>query len=382
MTRAGGGRASRGLIVALSLLVVAVAALWAAAAQSPAAPYDPTSTGPQGAKALALLLRQLGDKVTTGGPLPAPRRAVALLLYDQLDDASRAQVTNWVRRGGTLVVADPASPLAGASPAYGAPDELEEADPFLAPSCDADWVAGVNQVATEANNVGAADYALQVPAGATACFEQGDGNAFAVDSRQGAGVVVSLGGADLWSNAGLADQDNALLAADLLAPGRGYTVAWLTTPWVAGGSQALWSLVPGRARFFLLGLVLALVVACLWQARRHGRPVLEEPLVPVPGSELVLATGRLLARNRRFQEAAVLMRSDLSAQLRGRLGQGRGTSAATLASVVAAHSELDRDEVISALTGPPPQDEPGLLELARSLQHIREEVLGGRTPRG
>jgi hypothetical protein len=367
-----GGRVGRGAYLLLALVIVA-GALWSlTVAGSSGTPYAPSSTAPGGAKALALLLGQLGDEETFSGPLPAPGRTVALLLYDQLDDASRAQVTGWVRRGGTLVVADPTSPLEGASVAYGAPDQVEEADPSLAPGCQAPWVGGVAQVAPEGDPV------LEVPSGAYGCFTQA-GGAFAVATSVGRGVVVSLGGADMWSNAGLADEDNALLAADLLAPGRGYHVLWLTTPWVAGGNQDLWGLVPGRVKVFMAALAVAVLAACLWQGRRLGRPVPEDPLVPIPGSELVLATGRLLARNRRCDEVAALMRADLTARLRARFGQADGAEAATLASVVAAHSGLARDEVAAALTGPPPRDEQELMTVARSLQRIREEVLSGTT---
>lgn len=368
----GARRAGRGAYLLLAL-VVGAAALWLLTAPGPpAAPYSPSSTAPTGAKALDLLLGRLGDDVKTSGPLPAPSRAVALLLYDQLDDAARAQVTNWVRRGGTLVVADPSSPLEDASTAFGSPDQVEAANPVLAAACRAPWVKGVAHVAPEGDPV------LEVPSGGYPCFAQA-GSAFAIDSRVGAGAVVSLGGADMWSNSGLADDDNAQLAADLLAPGTGYRLAWLTTPWVAGGNQTLWSLVPGRVKLFMAGLAIAALTACLWRGRRLGRPVPEEPLVPIPGSELVLATGRLLARNRRCDEAATLMRADLTARLRARLGQGERTEAATLASVVAVHSGLSSDEVMAALTGPVPENEEELLAVARSLQRIREEVLSGPT---
>jgi len=366
------GRAGRGVYLLLGLAVVA-GALWSlTAAGSSSTPYAPSSTAVGGAKALALLLAQLGDREAFSGPLPAPGRTVALLLYDQLDDASRARVTSWVRRGGALVVADPASPLEGASTAFGAPDEVEQADPSLSPACQARWVRGVTRVAPEGDPV------LEVPTGAYSCFDQA-GGAFAVATSVGRGVVVSLGGADMWSNAGLADEDNALLAADLLAPGPGYQVVWLTSPWVAGGNQDLWSLVPNRVKVFLAGLAVAVLTACLWRGRRLGRPVPEDPLVPIPGSELVLATGRLLARNRRCEEVAALMRADLTVRLKARFGQADKTAAATLASVVAAHSGLARDEVAAALTGPPPRDEQELLVVTRSLQRIREEVLSGTT---
>jgi hypothetical protein len=321
------------------------------------------------------MLGQFGEKLTIAGPLPPPGRSVALLLNDQLDDASRAQVTSWVHHGGTLVVADPTSPLTGASLAQsGEPDQALASSGPLLPACQAPWVRGVTQVDP------AGDPLLEVPAGSEGCFPQAGGD-FAVARRLGTGVVVSLGGADLWSNEYLADQDNALLAADLLGPGRGFTVAWLTTPWTAGGNKTIWSLVPARVKACLGGLILAVLAACTWRARRLGRPVLEDPVVPVPGSELVLATGRLLARNRRWDEAATFIRDDLCNQLRSRFGQAPDADPASAALVAAMHTGLQMDEVMATLCGPLPRDEEELLSLAASVHRIRKEVERGTTAR-
>src|SRR5271155_2257541 len=115
-----------GRAVALGLLaVLAVVAFWvlAGSPKSAPTPYSPSSTAPNGAKALALLLSELGDKVNTSGLLPAAGKGVALVLYDQLDGSTRAEVTTWVKRGGTLVVADPMSPLEGTVVAEGLPNQ-------------------------------------------------------------------------------------------------------------------------------------------------------------------------------------------------------------------------------------------------------------------
>jgi hypothetical protein len=105
--------------------------------------------------------------------------------------------------------------------------------------------------------------------------------------------------------------------------------------------------------------------------------VLEVPVVPLPGSELVVATGHLLEKNGRFEESAALVRAELCGQLGSRLGQAPGTEPATVAQVAAHYGGLPADEVAAALCGPPPRNETELLELARSLQLIREEVLSG-----
>jgi hypothetical protein len=368
------GRHGRTVLIVL-LTAIAVGAFWflVGSPSSAPVPYSPSSTAPTGAKALALLLGQLGDDVNTSGVLPAPGKGVVLVLYDQLNDATRAEVTGWVQRGGTLVVADPTSPLEGAVVAQGLPNRSLTADTPLVPICDAPWVRDVSEVDPEG------DPFLQVPSGAYSCFPAlGHGNdSFAVAQDEGAGVVVALGGPDLWSNRYLAGTDNALLAADLLAPAKGYTVGWLLTPRVGSGNETVWSLVPSRVEALLAALGIAVLAVCLWRARRLGRPVLEVPIVPLPGSELVVATGRLLEKNGRFEESAALVRAELCGQLASRLGQASGTAPTTVAQVAANYAGLPVDEVAAALCGPPPRNENELLELARSLQLIREEVLSG-----
>ena len=372
------GRRGRAVVLGL-LAVLGIAAFWVLAGSPKPAPtpYSPSSTAPNGAKALALLLSELGDKVNTSGLLPAPGKGVALVLYDQLDASTRAELTGWVKRGGTLVVADPMSPLEGTVVAQGLPNQALTTTGPLAPACQAPWARDVSAVDPEG------DPLLEVPSGAYSCFPVfGHGNAsFVVAQNEGAGVVVALGGADLWSNHYLSGTDNALLAADLLAPAKGDTVGWLLTSRVGSGTATIWSIVPSRVKALLATLLIAVVAACLWRARRLGRPVLEVPIVPLPGSELVVATGRLLEKNGRFEEAAALMREDTRSQIASRLGQAPGTGSATVAQVAAHYSGLPADEVLAALSGPPPRNETDLLELARSLQLIREEVLSGAVSR-
>jgi hypothetical protein len=347
---------------ALGLMV-----LWLlVAGAAPPPPYSPYSTGAGGAKALEILLGRLGDSEQLSGPLPAPGRALALLLYDQLDGAARSEISAWVKRGGTLVVADPASPLEGAALAQGLPDQALTTSSPLSPLCPARWARNVELVG---GGPPTGLPLLDAPPGSEACFPYGAG-AFAVARREGAGVVVSMASASIWSNADLGRYDNALLAADLLAPGRGYKVTWLTVPWVAGGHGTLWSLVPSRVKLCLAGVALAVLAACSWRGRRLGRPVPEQPLVPVPGAELVAATGHLFARNRARQEAAGILRADLARQLAGRLGQAPGTPAATVAKVVAQHTGLSSEKVAWALEGPPPRDEAELVRISQAVQEV------------
>ena len=75
-------------------------------------PLDPRSAAPDGTKALVDTLRALDVEVTVGPAKPDASTTTALLLADELVDTQLPPVEDWVRRGGTLIVADPGSRLA------------------------------------------------------------------------------------------------------------------------------------------------------------------------------------------------------------------------------------------------------------------------------
>lgn len=72
---------------------------------------DPRGTGPQGLAATAQLLRTLDARVRLGG-LPSDGDDVVLQPRDTLGGEPARRMRDWVRGGGTLVVADPTAALA------------------------------------------------------------------------------------------------------------------------------------------------------------------------------------------------------------------------------------------------------------------------------
>lgn len=375
---AGGAVALRSarLAVIVGIPAVVLAALfwaWAGAGSSPA-PYSPTSTAPDGAGALAEVLGRLGEHFEPPGTFPSPGRGVAVVLDDQLTPASRRQLLAWVRHGGVLVVADPSSPLEQASLAQGGPNQFLSVTTPLAPACSAPWVRGVSEVST------AGVALLQAPPGSEACFSAASA-CFALEVRMGHGAVVSLASATPWSNSELGSYGNARLAADLLAPVPGGDIAWETRPWVLGGSQSISSLIPAPADALMIALVVAAVATCIWRGRRLGRPVPEEPLVPVPGSELVLATGRLLASAHQPAAVAARLRSENTALLARALGLGPHSAPATVARVAAQRTGLAEPELLVALDGPLPGTDAELVQLTWLLQEARRRAAGVATTR-
>ncbi|MHB1534543.1 MAG: DUF4350 domain-containing protein, partial [Acidimicrobiales bacterium] len=359
-----------GACAAVALLVAAVIVLAASAGAGPEAPLSPASTSPAGAKGLALLVARLGGRVDTSGALPPVGRGVALILSDQLDDSARARLEAWVRAGGTLVVADPSSPLEGAAPAQGpAPNSPVVAGGPLPPGCSAPWVAGVGAIDT-------AGASLLAPGpGQRACFVVAGGAAYALESALGRGSVVALASPQLWTNAELAREDNSVLAADLLVSGGGATVAWMVGPptGASGPPTSLAALLPGRVKELLVGLLVAFVALALWRANRLGRPVVEELPVVIPGSQLVDAVGRRLGWDRQVGHAAELLRADAVRRLGLALGQP-DLGPAALATILSARTGKDRTTLMASLSGPPPAGEAELMDLASALDALLEEV--------
>lgn len=379
-TRRGPGRRNRGegrgrVAAALILVGIAGAAIWASAGSSSGGnPLDPGSTSPAGAKALDLLLGRLGGSVDTSGHLPAAGRGVALILVDHLRGPSRQGVDAWVRAGGTLVIADPTSDLAGVAPAEGSsPNAGVTASGPLSAGCSAPWVAGVDQI-----DAGSAALLSEPPGADTTCFDSG-GGFFAVERTVGKGTVVSLASPGLWTNGRLGSNDNSVLAADLLVPQPGDEVAWLTGPVVGGGHQSLPQLLPARVDEMLIGGAIAFVVVAAWRSRRLGRPVNEDVPVMIPGSELVGAVSRLLARNDQRQHAAELLRDELRHEVVNRMAVTPAMAPEMVAQMVANRTGRDPAAVQATMYGSAPADDSELVDLARTVEEIRQEVRGVRS---
>ena len=291
-----------------------------------------------------------------------------LVLHDQLDAGRRAELAAWVGAGGTLVIADPRSDLAGAAVARGpGPGGLVTAPSPLAPNCDQPAIADARQI----------DPAGGVMLGPTpdsqACFTRGAA-AYLLIRNVGQGAVVALGGPLIWTNAMLGKLDNSVLAADLLVPRPGVRLTWLNGTLAGGGQRSLTDLIPERVVEALAQLAVAVVLLALWRGRRLGRPVLEPQPVELPGSELVVAVGNLLHQGHKIDRATAILRADLARRLAERAGVSPGAPPQILAQATAARTGLDPATILATLAGPAPADEAGLVALAQAADSIRQEV--------
>lgn len=360
-------RAKAGGLAALALLLLA--AVLIGPPPNPGARYDPESTGPQGVRALVELLEALQVRVEVGADPLAGDPDVVLVLRDRMDEAHRSELRDWVEAGGTVVVADPSSSLHGLRSAGGVVSDV------LGPvtrsrDCDLPVVEGVESLA-------AAEWRfLEVPDGARGCFNEGTDAAWMVVVAHGAGEIVALGQADIWTNRYIDLEGNALLAANLLAPSA-QDLRFVVPPPPGTGDATLLDLVPDRiwAALVVVGLAFGVVAAA--RARRLGPPIEEDLPIRVPGSELTYATAELLQRGGHVSEAAALLQDGLRRDAARALGLPRGASLGTV-----------RQRVVTVLgDGVPGQEalndvavatEEDLIRLARDVTLLRARLVRGQ----
>ena len=363
------------LWVAAVLIALGVVA---ASARSQGAPLDPNGTGPQGAKALVLLLERYGAQVTVQPGVPGPDVGAAVVLRDQLDSRRRAAVAAWARAGGHLVVADPASPLQ-----VGAPTQvtggLAGHDLTLDGTCDLPGVRMVTQLAVGPSLL------LRVPPGTaqpTMCFDLGaaDGEqaSFLVSIPAGSGTVTGLGGAGVWINSRLDQRDSAALAVGLLAPVDGVHVDVLVASHPGSGNRSLLDLLSPRIKWALLEILVAYGLLVWWQGRRFGRPIPEAGPVQLAGSEIVVAVGELMARTGNRDAAARQLRAGALSKLGSWLGLGPRASVETVADALAARRGIPAGRAVALLHDAPVADDAALVSLAQALADLDREVTGGR----
>jgi hypothetical protein len=362
---AGARKAAPWVAVALGLLLVAVIGGRRAEEGNP---LDPESPAPLGTKGLVEVLGEVGGRVTVSGDQPDPATDTALLLSDDLTPARREGLLDWVRRGGTLVVADPGSGVTEVEPV--GTTRIGLLDAQIERRCDVAALGDVGRVSAP----GGAVFAVPDAGGTRACFPRNDG-AWLLVQPLGAGTVVRLGGASVLVNQELGEADNAVLLASLLAPAEGSAVQVLRPPLPGEGSAGLGDLVAPRVRLALWQLGVAFVMLALWRSRRLGRPVTEPQPVQIPGAELVVAVGNLLQRARGRGQAAGLLTDDLRRSLAERLGLPPSAPADQVADAVAQRTGFPREQVLRTLTPTTPRDEAELVALSQAIDTVRREVI-------
>lgn len=377
------GTGARTAIGALLVVLVAVGMMLLVRASPDTTPFDPRSESATGTRGLVVLLQRFGADVDVSRTMPSGGDARrVLVLQDRLNDDQRGELARFVRSGGVVVMADPDSPLAGPR----GTGVIEGTVPIGNVS-----VTDESNVLPGRCDIGALQHlrGLFVPDGVelvaqgdVSCF--GDGvDAFAVVRADGDGSIIALGDNELFTNRYLRFADNAGLATALLAPIDGAAVTIVlgaeapkTTADIGTGDTTLLELVRPGVWMALTQLVVAFAVLAVARAIRPGRPVREPDQVPIAGSELVVATGRLMQRAQHAERAGWLLRGNLHRELCVRMRLPPNTPIDELDAVVASRTTVPAGHVEHVLRGDP-RDAQELLALSHRIQEIRDLVLEG-----
>jgi hypothetical protein len=204
------------------------------------------------------------------------------------------------------------------------------------------------------------------------CF-LANGGYYLAERRYGRGAVIGLGGLTPLTNILLGEEDDVVLAWNILgAPGRPVVFG---SPLPAGTDPppGLWGLLPDVAQVIILQAFLALVLFAAARGRRLGKPVEEVLPSPIPATQLVLAGGELYRKARAASHASSVLRRRFRARVARRVGLDPEADDRQLLRAVADGTGVADQEVAKALLGPV-GDEGDLVAAARDLQGLERRM--------
>ncbi|HET8928365.1 MAG TPA: DUF4350 domain-containing protein [Microbacterium sp.] len=365
--RARRRRAGAWVALAVVLLVVggAGAALTAAMQWQDRGALDPDSPGPEGTRALAQVLRSQGVEVTVARDRAAAESALApgdTLVLGSTAVLSDETLRAVAGRTADVVLLDPGSRdlrllLSGAQTAGVAPDTA------VAPACaDAD--------ATRAGAV-APGALFTAPEGVTGCYPVDGDYGLIVHDR-----VVAVDGAELFTNAHLAEGGNAALALGLTGK-NAHLVWYLPSPGDADAGTAvptIGELTPPWVTPAILLLLAAATVAAVWRGRRFGPLVAERLPVTVRASETMAGRARLYARSRDTAHTLDALRTGTLDRLARLLGLGPAARAGEIADAAADRLGAPRAAVRGILIDDAPATDAQLVAASDRLRGLEQAV--------
>lgn len=391
-------RKAVGAATVLGLVVIAVGLLLSGS--PPPRPLDPTSTAPDGTRALARVLADTSQvRLETARDLATLQRAradagttivvtdadaLSVAAADALANSSAGRVVlltpddTALRRmrlpleQGTAAGLD--GDLTGSCP--GATDgDVDRDDRLIAPDAILYRATdtGAHSCLTPSGDDGDGD--ASEPTGASTEA----GGAYArVPAQAGRPETIVFGAPETWTNERITEQDDSAAAIAVRALGRHERLVWYLPspeqdgpPLAAGPAVVPPWFAPGVA---LLGI--AVVTLCLWRGRRFGSLAAEPLAVAVPAVETTHARARLYARSGDATHALTLMQRGAIDRLRQRLGLAPGTPDAVVVDrVVAVLGAAEGGAEAARRTLTDPTVTPARLAArVRELRRIEREV--------
>lgn len=384
---------TRGLLLAVLVLVAAGITLAATHSSDRHGRLDPRSADRYGSRAVAELLKDRGvsvrvvttlkDATSAAGPDTTLLVTAPNLLTPHQQHTLHSATTD--KAGRTVLLA--AGPLSVGALAPGVRAESSAPVTTRAPRCPLDAARQAGEAET-----GGLRYAAD-NLDTLACYPA-DGLPTVLLLRHPAGGdTILLGSADILYNDRLDSQGNASLALQLLGS-RSHLVWYLpsledsstassgehndggTGDGGAGGESSFTDLIPSGWLWGTLQLALAAVLAAVWRARRLGPVIAERLPVAIRASESTEGRARLHRKTNARDRAADSLRHASRTRIAPLVGvspQDAHSPAALLPAVSARLSTTDSG-LRELIFGSAPSDDAALVLLADQLDSLEREV--------
>ncbi|NUS23955.1 MAG: DUF4350 domain-containing protein [Streptomyces sp.] len=372
---------SRGITLAVVLLVAAAVAIAVIRSDARHGTLDPRAVDDHGSRAVAELLADRGVSTRVVTTLDEARAAAGpdttllvaapdLLTHRQQTVLHAATATS----GGRTILIAPGSWSIGRLAPDVTADPATSINSTLEPDCD--LPAARRAGAAETGGIRYTTTHLE----AEACYPSERLATLLRIPATGDGDTVVLGAPDILYNDRLDEQGNASLALQLLGS-RPHLVWYLPSLSDASAAdpddeRSLFDLLPSGWKWGTLQLFLAAALAALWRARRLGPLVPEKLPVAIRASETVEGRARLYRKANARDRAATALRSTTRTRLAPLVGVPvtQAHTPEALLPALSAHLRGDGQTLHALLFGPPPSDDTALVSLADQLDALEREV--------
>ncbi|WP_167136644.1 DUF4350 domain-containing protein [Diaminobutyricimonas sp. TR449] len=377
--RASGKRAAFWIIGALFAVVVGVLTFGLVGSSAGGTPLSPTSAAPDGARAIAEVLKDQGVDVHTPSSLADAtaavdsRAATTVVFHDPdgyLTDEQLAEVATLADR---LVVIDPdfaaLNALAPGIAAAGAVDGVLEADCSI----------GAVRNAISVTGDGFGYRILDAPA-ATGCLGSGDDIYSLIELPSSGTTVTVLGTTTALTNERVALEGNAALALTLF--GATDTLVWYqpTAEDLTEQNVSPEQLLPRWTVGIGLAVLLTGIAAAIWRGRRFGPLVIENLPVTVPASETTEGRARLYERNNARLRALDSLRIGTLQRLGRQVGLSRTATVDEIVDAVASVTGSPVPAIRALLVDADPHSDAELVRLSDELLTLERAVSAATNP--
>lgn len=357
-------------LLVTGLIVLAALVVLIATSASTTGPFSPDSTKPDGARALATLLKNHnvavhGTETLTAATTDGTGKALLVGPSGALDrpdwqDISKA---HWSH---IILIRPSQRALEVLAPGV-KPTGNSLAARSREPGCQL-------PAAVKAGTVTVSGPTYSGPGDAQACYGDGINNTV-VRVLVGQRTVDVVGTPGAFTNAQLADDGNAALALNLLGTHKDLT--WYLPQFQSSGGSGDPSgapLIPADVRYIAWALAFAVLIVAIWRGRRLGPVVAERLPVVVHAAETTEGRARLYRRSRARDRAAAALRESALGRLRKAHRIPQRAEPAAVVATVAGRTGRDPAMLYELLYGQPPLSDAALMSLSYELDVLTQEV--------